>query len=83
VASVAQLPSPRSALTAKDWGLALHREVTSRRRTGAGVRSICHSGASTTSTGLRKTLLSAPTSVIRGMLAEMGRQVAVVLYVVA
>ena len=34
-------------------------------------------------TGLRKTLLSAPIWVIRGMMAEMGRQVAVVLYVVA
>lgn len=35
------------------------------------------------STGFRKTLLSAANGVIRGLLAEMGRPVAIVLYVVA
>jgi hypothetical protein len=38
---------------------------------------------STASTGLRKTLLSAPTCGHSVMLAEMGRQLAVVLYVAA
>jgi len=42
-----------------------------------------HSGASTASTGLRKTPLSAPPWVIRGRLAEMGKPAAVVLCVVA
>ena len=41
------------------------------------------SGAFTASTVLGKTLLCAPTWAIRGLLAEMGRQVAIVLYVVA
>ena len=41
------------------------------------------STASRASTGLRKALFSAPHRVIRGMLAEMGRQVPVVIYVAA
>jgi hypothetical protein len=40
----------------------------------------CHTA---TSTDRQKKLLSAPTLGIRGMLAEMGRKLAVVLYVVA
>jgi hypothetical protein len=39
--------------------------------------------SSTASTGLRKRYYPLQHRVIRGMLAEMGRQVAVVLYVVA